>query len=804
MVSGPFKEIRFPASERFRGPRGFPGDPFDVDVVGPASGRAATSGDPDVTSYLEEDTGLLFIKRPNGTYPDDGIPFRGPDGRSAYEVWLDQGNEGTEAQFFVEIGGDKGDDGDPGPSAFQVWLAQPGNAGLTEQDFFEQLRGPDGASAYQVWLAAGNAGSVEEFLASIRGEEGASAYQVWEAIPENNGKTEAEFVAELGGISGASAFQVWLEQPGNEDGTVEEFLESLRGVGEPGPSAYQEWAGLPGNEGKTFGDFLEAIGGPVGADGLSYSPDASGTLAERSAFDDAAPPFVYLVLDEGSPEHDTLSYRLEATGEWSAPYPRAAPGDPGPSAYEVWEALPENSGKTEAQFLDSLKGRPGDPGPPGKTLYSGVGPPAPALGSAGDSYWEKDAVGNFVALYGPKTAAGWGVAFVPKPKPKTKRAFFPFGGTGNGAGLLPRTDLTDFHVRLPLRLGVRTKRWRLRAIRNYNTKDEVAQAGAIQVTGAWFGSHALNTDGTPTGSFTEAPHRFLQSGVMPADGSEFSMNTWVEDAAQQFDPNQDRLISLGFTCSANQQIFVAGNRCYVHQAAGSNALAGQIANPQASLANNQPFSILLEYEFEGDGKVALLISDSIGAGVGTREGLRTSYGQLWALQNGGACVSAGIGGSTALDWTEVTAATPPRYKWGRFDSALASNNPWRPDFIVIALGRNDLSAGRSEAAIITSLRNVIRVARNNHGAVPIFLAKILPSSFAPGSAQETTRNGVNAWMGRLEEGVAGALYFESELRSPSDITVMALEFRGGDAGDDTTHPGTAGHAKLAQYMGHLR
>lgn len=38
----------------------------------------------------------------------------------------------------VEVGGP------PGASAFDVWLQQPGNAGKTEADFFESLRGPQG------------------------------------------------------------------------------------------------------------------------------------------------------------------------------------------------------------------------------------------------------------------------------------------------------------------------------------------------------------------------------------------------------------------------------------------------------------------------------------------------------------------------------------------------------------------------------------------------------------------------------------------------------------------------------------
>lgn len=75
--------------------------------------------------------------------PGSGV--QGIDGKSAYEIWLDLGNTGTEQDFIDSLIGDDGDPGDPGDdgdSAYEVWLAL-GNTG-TEQDFIDSLKGEDG------------------------------------------------------------------------------------------------------------------------------------------------------------------------------------------------------------------------------------------------------------------------------------------------------------------------------------------------------------------------------------------------------------------------------------------------------------------------------------------------------------------------------------------------------------------------------------------------------------------------------------------------------------------------------------
>ncbi|EQC2550859.1 hypothetical protein ACY3NT_002711 [Enterobacter sichuanensis] len=140
----------------------------------------------------------------------DLIPS-GEEGASAYEIWLDEGFEGTEADFLDWLRGEDGQDG------------QDGNPGQ------------DGRSAYQIWLAAGNEGSEQEFLASLKGEagtdggpgqEGKSAYQIW--LDAGNSGTEDDFIASLKGEPGAGVSMLLVNGEGGQvtapestyDGTV--------------------------------------------------------------------------------------------------------------------------------------------------------------------------------------------------------------------------------------------------------------------------------------------------------------------------------------------------------------------------------------------------------------------------------------------------------------------------------------------------------------------------------------------------------------------------------------------------------
>ena len=148
-------------------------------------------------------------------------------GKSAYQLWLDEGNKGSEQDFLASLKGAKGDQGATGETG------QAGQPGL---------------SAYQLAVQSGFKGSEKEWLDFLRkGPQGP------QGNPGTNGK------------DGQSAYQIWLNN--GHKGTETDFLNSLIGPrGEQGPQ------GEPGKNGQ------DGAQGPQGQPGLNGKDGATPTL----------------------------------------------------------------------------------------------------------------------------------------------------------------------------------------------------------------------------------------------------------------------------------------------------------------------------------------------------------------------------------------------------------------------------------------------------------------------------------------------------------------------------------------------
>ena len=139
----------------------------------------------------------------------------GTNGLSAYEVWLNAGHEGTEADFLASLQGAQGPQGPQGETG------ETGAAGL---------------SAYQIWLNAGNSGTEEEFLASLQGATGATGATGPQGPQGETGATGPQGLPGETGAEGLSAYQIWLNA--GHEGSEDDFLASLQGAqgpqGDPG------------------------------------------------------------------------------------------------------------------------------------------------------------------------------------------------------------------------------------------------------------------------------------------------------------------------------------------------------------------------------------------------------------------------------------------------------------------------------------------------------------------------------------------------------------------------------------------
>ena len=97
------------------------------------------------------------------------------EGQPGFEIDTNRLKIGNGIQHYLDlpyIG-----EGHDGKSAYELWLDQ-GHTGSVE-DFLNSLIGPPGKSTYELWLDLGNEGTIQDFINSLIGATGKSAYEVW-------------------------------------------------------------------------------------------------------------------------------------------------------------------------------------------------------------------------------------------------------------------------------------------------------------------------------------------------------------------------------------------------------------------------------------------------------------------------------------------------------------------------------------------------------------------------------------------------------------------------------------------------
>jgi hypothetical protein len=193
---------------------------------------------------------------------------QGVAGLGAYELWLAVGNAGTEQDFLdslvgepgenglrgsdgtsVAISGTDGNSGEAGPSAYQLWL-DLGNTG-TEADFIASLEGAagsdgidgadgapgtDGLSAFELWLHVYPNGTLDEFIAFIEGKVGSPGADgaPGECTIGDTGQAGPQGIPGVPGADGEPGPQGEPGAPGQDGRDGRDGADGISGFGDSG------------------------------------------------------------------------------------------------------------------------------------------------------------------------------------------------------------------------------------------------------------------------------------------------------------------------------------------------------------------------------------------------------------------------------------------------------------------------------------------------------------------------------------------------------------------------------------------
>lgn len=190
----------------------------------------------------------------------------GVDGKSAYQIAVDNGYPGTEQAWLASLKGDKGDTGEPGAAGEKGEPGEKGDTGTAGKDGRDGTDGAagrdgvNGASAYEIAVQHGYGGSETAWLESLHGADGAKGdtgaagakgekgdIGATGAKGEKGDKGDPGAAGAAGkdGAAGKSAYQIAVAN--GFDGTEQAWLASLKG--EKGDKGDTGAAGAKGEKG---------------------------------------------------------------------------------------------------------------------------------------------------------------------------------------------------------------------------------------------------------------------------------------------------------------------------------------------------------------------------------------------------------------------------------------------------------------------------------------------------------------------------------------------------------------------------
>ena len=222
----------------------------------------------------------------------------GADGKSAYQIAVDNGYPGTEQAWLASLKGDKGDTGEPGAAGEKGEPGEKGDTGAAGKDGRDGTDGAagrdgeNGASAYEIAVQHGYSGSETAWLESLNGADGAKGDTGAAGAKGEKGDTGATGakgekgdkgdpgatgVAGKDGADGKSAYQIAVDN--GYPGTEQAWLASLKG--EKGDKGDTGAAGAKGEKGDPGKDGTDVDLTPYAkkTDLISYLPKSGGMMS---------------------------------------------------------------------------------------------------------------------------------------------------------------------------------------------------------------------------------------------------------------------------------------------------------------------------------------------------------------------------------------------------------------------------------------------------------------------------------------------------------------------------------------------
>ena len=261
-------------------------------TVGIGIKRSGFSGDGDTPIPPTPDLYAQLIAEIDKKIADVHDGKDGADGKSAYQIAVDSGFDGTEQAWLASLKGEKGDKGDTGATGAKGEKGDKGDPGATG------AAGKDGAagkSAYQIAVASGFDGTEQAWLASLKGDKGDKGDTGATGATGEKGDTGATGAAGKDGAAGKSAYQIAVAS--GFDGTEQAWLASLKG--EKGDKGDTGATGAKGEKGDT------GAAGAKGEKGDKGDPGKDGTDVDLTPYAKKTDLSKYLPL------HDTADKAKE-------------------------------------------------------------------------------------------------------------------------------------------------------------------------------------------------------------------------------------------------------------------------------------------------------------------------------------------------------------------------------------------------------------------------------------------------------------------------------------------------------------